>query len=137
MFADLHLAACTTYDLRPAKPPVSKLDGDEGKEGAQSFDKVLEILDETPIASEPGEGRSTFRLGAKHRPVGSTSHRALNLRRRHHDTPEREPADRDQLDIPPDIGRCNGGWCRGHRLSQHNGASAEGHAANSDNHPAA
>ena len=41
------------------------------------------------------------------------------------------------FDIPPDIGRCDGGWCRGHRLSQRNGASAEGHAADSDNHPAA
>jgi hypothetical protein len=67
-FADLHFAACTTYDLRPANPPESKLDGGAGKEGAQSFSKVLEILDETPIASEPGEGRSTFGLGSKHRP---------------------------------------------------------------------
>jgi hypothetical protein len=52
---DLHLAAYMTYDLRPGKPPESKLQGGEGKESAQSFGKVLEILDETPVASEPGE----------------------------------------------------------------------------------
>jgi hypothetical protein len=46
-------------DLRPGKPPESELDGGDGSEGAQSFGKVLEILAETPVASEPGEVRST------------------------------------------------------------------------------
>ena len=54
------IAACTTYDLRPGKPPESKLDGGEGKEGAQSFGMVLEILDGTPVASEPGESALDF-----------------------------------------------------------------------------
>jgi len=50
------------HDLRPTpcKPPESKLDGGEGKESAQSFGKVLEILDETPVASEPGESALDF-----------------------------------------------------------------------------
>ena len=78
-FADLHLAAYMTSDLGPGKPPESKLQGGEGNEGAQSFGKVLEILDETPIASEPGERALDFGLGSKHRPVVSTSHRALNF----------------------------------------------------------
>jgi len=54
------IAACTTSDLRPGKPPEGKLDGGEGKESAQSFGKVLEILDETPVASEPGERALDF-----------------------------------------------------------------------------
>ena len=49
-FADLHLAAYMTSDLGPGKPPESKLQGGEGNEGAQSFGKVLEILDETSVA---------------------------------------------------------------------------------------
>ena len=44
------------HDLRPGKPPEGELDGSEGHEGGQSFRKVLEILGETPVASEPGEG---------------------------------------------------------------------------------
>jgi hypothetical protein len=43
------------HDLRPGKPSESKLDGSEGNEGGQSFGKVLEVLGETPVASEPGE----------------------------------------------------------------------------------
>jgi hypothetical protein len=42
-------------DLRPGKPPESKLNGGEGNEGAQGFGTILEVLDETPVASEPGE----------------------------------------------------------------------------------
>jgi hypothetical protein len=48
-FADLH--HCGVHDLRPGKPPESKLDGGEGNEGAQSFGKVLEVLGETPAAA--------------------------------------------------------------------------------------
>jgi hypothetical protein len=32
------------------------LDGGEGNEGGQGFGKVLEILGETPVSAEPGEG---------------------------------------------------------------------------------
>ena len=39
--------------LRPGKPPERKLDGGEGHEGGQGFGKVLEILGETPVSSEP------------------------------------------------------------------------------------
>jgi len=51
--ADLY--HCGVHDLHPGKPPESKLDGGEGNEAAQSFGKVLEVLGETPVASEPGE----------------------------------------------------------------------------------
>jgi hypothetical protein len=49
-------AVCWVGDLRPGKPPEGKLDGGESNEGAQGFGKVLEVLGETPVASEPGEG---------------------------------------------------------------------------------
>src|SRR6516162_9790147 len=48
-------AVCGVHDLRPGKPPEGELDGSEGHEGGQSFRKVLEVLGETPVASEPGE----------------------------------------------------------------------------------
>ena len=57
---DLRLATYMTYDLRPGKPPESKLQGGEGKEGAQSFGKVLVIPDETLVAS--GTRRNGVRL---------------------------------------------------------------------------
>ena len=44
------------YDIGPGKPPKGKLDGGEGNEGTQGFSNVLEILGQTPVASEPGEG---------------------------------------------------------------------------------
>src|SRR5258708_27793817 len=52
-FADLHHRAMQTGGLvswrsTPCKPP-------EGNEGAQGVGKVLEVLGETPVASEPGE----------------------------------------------------------------------------------
>jgi hypothetical protein len=40
----------------PRKAPDDQLDRGEGSEGAESFGKVLEVLAETPVASEPGEG---------------------------------------------------------------------------------
>jgi hypothetical protein len=40
----------------PGRPPAGKLDGCEGHEGGQDFGKVLGILGETPVLSEPGEG---------------------------------------------------------------------------------
>jgi hypothetical protein len=43
-------------DLRLGNPPETELDGGEDSEGAQSFGKVLEILAETPVTPEPGEG---------------------------------------------------------------------------------
>ena len=33
---------------------LGKLDGGEGNEGVQGFGQVLEVLGETPVASEPG-----------------------------------------------------------------------------------
>jgi hypothetical protein len=42
-------------DLRPGKPPESKLNGGEGNEGAQGFGKILEVFGKTTVASEPGE----------------------------------------------------------------------------------
>jgi hypothetical protein len=44
------------HDLRPGKPPEGELDGSEGHEGSQSFRKVLEVLGETPVTPDPGEG---------------------------------------------------------------------------------
>jgi hypothetical protein len=60
-FADLQVVRCKPAvwrvgDLRPGKPPESKLNGREGNEGAQGFGKILEVPGETPVASEPGEG---------------------------------------------------------------------------------
>ena len=37
----------------PGKLPESKLDGGEGHEAGQGFGKVLEILGETLVSSEP------------------------------------------------------------------------------------
>ena len=42
--------------LRPGEPPEGKLDGSEGDKGGEGFGEVLEILGETPVAPEPGEG---------------------------------------------------------------------------------
>ena len=42
--------------LTAGKPREGELDGSEGHEGGQSFRKILEILGETPVAREPGEG---------------------------------------------------------------------------------
>jgi hypothetical protein len=50
-FADLH-----HHDLRPGEPPEGQLDAGEGNEGGQGFGKVLEVLGETPVSAEPGEG---------------------------------------------------------------------------------
>src|SRR5271165_505897 len=50
-FTDLH-----HHDLRPGEPPEGQLDGGEGNEGGQGFGKVFEVLGETPVSSEPGEG---------------------------------------------------------------------------------
>jgi Copper resistance protein B precursor (CopB) len=44
------------HHLRPGKPPESQLDGGEVSESGQGFGKVLEVLDKTPVSSEPGEG---------------------------------------------------------------------------------
>jgi hypothetical protein len=43
-----------TYAL--ASRQRGQLDGGEGNEGGQGFGKVLEVLGETPVSSEPGEG---------------------------------------------------------------------------------
>jgi hypothetical protein len=48
-------SVCWVGDLHPRKPPEGKLDGGKGNEGAQGFSKVLEVLGETPVASEPGK----------------------------------------------------------------------------------
>jgi hypothetical protein len=50
-FADPH-----HHDLRPGEPPEGQLDGGERNEGGQGFGKVLEVLGETPVPTEPGEG---------------------------------------------------------------------------------
>ena len=47
---------CSVDDLRPGKPPERKLDGGEGHEAGQGFSEVLEILGETPVSFERGEG---------------------------------------------------------------------------------
>jgi len=44
------------HDLRAGKPPEGQLDGSKRHEGGQDFGKVLEILGETPVSSELGEG---------------------------------------------------------------------------------
>jgi hypothetical protein len=49
-------AVCGVHDLYPDKPPEGELDGGEGNEGGQGFGKVLEVLGETPVSAEPGEG---------------------------------------------------------------------------------
>src|SRR5215472_667243 len=119
-----------TYDLRPGKPLESKLQRGECREGAQSFGKVLKIFGETPVAPEPGETALDFWVRPK-APTGRVDRPSTStLGRSYDDTPRRD-------NFAADIGRCDGGWCRGHRLSRRNGASAEGHAADSDNHPAA
>jgi hypothetical protein len=49
------------HDLRPGQTPEGKLDEGKGNEGGQRFGKVLEILDETPISSEPALARCSRR----------------------------------------------------------------------------
>jgi hypothetical protein len=44
------------HDPLPGKPPEGKLDGGEGARVSARFLKVLEVLDETPVVSESGEG---------------------------------------------------------------------------------
>ena len=44
------------HDLRSDEPHEGQLDRGEGNEGGQGFGKVLEVLGETPVSAEPGEG---------------------------------------------------------------------------------
>ena len=46
-------------NLRPGEPPEGRLERGEVNEGGQGFGEVLEVLGETPIAAEPGEGALT------------------------------------------------------------------------------
>ena len=69
-------AVCGVHDLRPGKPPEGELDGGEGREGGQSFRKVLEVLGEAAISPEPGESAtkpfmSSLRLTTSMRSTGT------------------------------------------------------------------
>src|SRR5262245_43115424 len=73
----------TRNDSRPGKSPEGKLDGGGRDEGGQAFGEVLEVLGETPVSSEPGEGRcvrtcrpgSRWRYGA--RPLAELDQQAI------------------------------------------------------------
>jgi hypothetical protein len=57
----------------------AKLDGGEGDEGGHGFGEVLEVLGETPVASEPGEG-ALDQLAAGRRSLSSSLRLTVSMR---------------------------------------------------------
>ena len=72
------------HDLRPSKPPEGELDGGQGHEGGQGFGKVLEIVGETPVASElPNQEKVrsiTQRCGSTTKPFLSSLRLTIAMR---------------------------------------------------------